>query len=92
MVKGASDMPLTLELPDDLADALTVEAERSGLSLPEYAARLLATAKPPEAAVRSGTELVRYWQSEGVIGSRPELDDSPVRARQLREQAERRGA
>ena len=30
-------MPLTVDLPDDLADALTAEASRLGLSLHDYA-------------------------------------------------------
>jgi hypothetical protein len=35
-------MPQTVELPDDLADALADEASRRGLSLPDYAVGLSA--------------------------------------------------
>lgn len=84
-------MPRTVELPDDLADALTEEASRAGLSLPDYALRLLATARPAARAVRCGADLVAYWRDEGLVGSRPELPDSPGHARSLRGQAERRG-
>ena len=83
-------MSLTLELPPELADALAAEASRLGLSLPEYAVRLLASARTPPDSVRSGAELVEYWKSEGIIGSRPDIIDAPTGARVLREQAQRR--
>jgi hypothetical protein len=85
-------MPQTVELPDDLADALTEEASRLGLSLPEYAVRLLTSAHPSAAPVRSGADLVAFWRAEGLVGSRPEIADSQAEARRLREQAQRRGA
>lgn len=82
-------MPQTIELPDDLADALTDEATRLGLSLPDYAVSLLATARPA-VAIQSGAQLVAFWQSQGLVGNRPEIDDSQTHARTLREQAQRR--
>lgn len=85
-------MPLTLELPDDLAEALTGEAARLGMSLPDYAIQLLTAARPPMTTVRTGADLVAFWQTEGVIGSRPDITDAPAEARRLREQAQRRGA
>ncbi len=85
-------MPLTVELPDDLADALTGEAARAGMSLPDYAVRLLAAARPPAVTVRTGADLVAYWQVEGLIGGRADVADSRAEARRLREQAQRRGA
>ena len=84
-------MPQTVELPDDLADALTHEASRLGLSLPDYAVRLLTSARPPAASVRTGADLVAFWRAEGLVGSRTDLADSPTEARRLREQAQRRG-
>ncbi|HVL13377.1 MAG TPA: hypothetical protein VM529_12490 [Gemmata sp.] len=83
-------MPLTVELPDELAEALTDEASRAGMSLPDYAIHLLTTARPA-VAVRTGAELVAFWQAEGLVGTRPELPDSPELARQLRDEAQRRG-
>jgi hypothetical protein len=85
-------MPQTVELPDDLAGALSDEADRLGMSLPDYAVRLLTAARPAVTSVRTGADLVAFWQSEGLAGSRPDIADSQARARQLREQAQRRGA
>lgn len=84
-------MPLTVELPDDLAAELADEAARAGMSLPDYAIHLL-TSRPPAGVVRTGADLVAFWQAEGLVGTRPEITDSPAHARQLREQAQRRGA
>jgi hypothetical protein len=83
-------MPQTIDLPDDLADALTDEASRLGLSLPDYAVRLLTSARPSSTSVRDGSDLVSLWRSEGLIGSRPDIEDSQAHARFLREQAQRR--
>ncbi|MGH7202058.1 MAG: hypothetical protein ACREJB_15750 [Planctomycetaceae bacterium] len=83
-------MSLTLDLPAELADALAAEAARLGLSLPDYAVRLLAAARPLSEDVHSGAELVAYWQAAGVVGSRPDLTDSPAHARSLRQRAARR--
>jgi hypothetical protein len=85
-------MSRIVELPDDLADALTDEASRLGLSLPEYAVRLLASARPSASGVRSGADLVAFWRAEGLIGCRTDIVDSQSEARRLREEAQRRGA
>jgi len=83
-------MSQIVELPDDLADALTDEASRLGLSLPEYAVQLLAAARPSASTVRSGADLVAFWQAAGLVGSRPEIADSQSVARRLRDQAQYR--
>jgi hypothetical protein len=83
-------MSLLLELPEDLAAALATEASRLGLSLPVYAAQLLASASPRPSQVQSGCDLVAYWQAEGIIGSRADVEDSQAHARSLRRRAERR--
>lgn len=84
-------MTLTLELPGDLERELAAEAERLGLSLDEYALRVLATRGGSGNSPRTGAELVAFWESRGVIGARPELPaDAPAYARQLRAEAERR--
>jgi hypothetical protein len=80
-------MSLTLELPADLAAALEAEAGRLGLSLGDYALQLLASAGPRPAEVRTGADLVAYWQREGLIGTRPDIADSPAHARALRQTA-----
>jgi len=83
-------MSITLELPEDLENALTTEAAHLGLSLAEYTLRLLSTRILPGSMPTTGAELVAYWQREGVIGSRPDIPDSQAPARQLRHKAERR--
>ena len=83
-------MPLTLELPPELENELSAEASRLGLSLPEYVLRVLAGGRLPGAVPRTGAELVDYWRSEGLIGTRTDVADSSAHARKLRESAERR--
>lgn len=85
-------MPQTVELPDDLAAALMDEASRLGLSLPDYAVRLLTSARSAVVSVQSGADLVAFWQAQGLVGSRPDIADSQAEARRLRDQAQRRGA
>ncbi len=85
-------MPQTVELPDDLADALGHEAARLGMSMPDYAVRVLASSCPSVAAIHDGADLVNFWRSEGLVGSRSDITDSQAQARQLREQAQQRRA
>lgn len=82
-------MTITLNLPPKLADELTTEAARLGLSLSEYALRLLATGQE-RSKPQTGAELVAYWQSEGLVGTRPDITDSQAYAREIRRQAEKR--
>ncbi|MBL8793992.1 MAG: hypothetical protein JNM56_08805 [Planctomycetia bacterium] len=83
-------MSLLLDLPPDLEAELAAEAAQLGLPLPEYALRLLANGRGPNPPVRSGAGLLAYWQSEGLIGTHPEIADSAAHARGLRERAQRR--
>jgi hypothetical protein len=84
-------MSLVLDLPPELESALAAEAARLGLPLPEYVVRLLAgTGQGSTCSPRTGAELLAYWQGEGLVGTRPEIADSSVHARSLREQAQRR--
>ena len=69
-------MAISLELPQKLEQELSVEAGKISLSLPEYILQLLAVRKSFENLPRSGADLVSYWQSEGLINSRPEIKDS----------------
>lgn len=85
-------MPQTVELPDELANALTDEAARLGLSLPDYAVRLLSHVRSPAGLVRNGADLVAAWKADGMVGSRPDISDGPFEARRLRDQAQRRGS
>ena len=83
-------MSLTLDLPEDLETELLTEAAQLGLSLPEYVLRVLSTSSAVCDKPRTGAELVEYWQTQGLVGTRTDVTDSQVRARQIREQAERR--
>ena len=82
-------MTITLNLPPKLADELTTEAARLGLSLSEYALRLLTTGQKRNMP-KTGAELVAYWQAEGLVGTRPDIADSQTHAREIRRQAEKR--
>ncbi len=83
-------MTLTVELPPGLEDELVAEAGRLGLPLPEYALLVLSTGRVMANPPQSGSDLVRYWQKAGVIGSRPDISDSQEHARTLRAAAEKR--
>jgi len=83
-------MTLTLEIPKELETVLAAEAASLGLPLSEYAQRLLAAGRVPEAVPKTGAELLAYWRREGVIGSRPDITDSLEHARAIRRKAEKR--
>ena len=83
-------MSITLDLPSELENELSTEAARLGISLAEYVLRILSTGRTVGAMPKTGAELVTYWQSEGLVGTRPDITDSPEYARRIREQAERR--
>ena len=84
-------MSLLLDLPSELEAELATEAAQLGLPLPNYVLGLLATGRRKKMAVQTGAELVAYWQSEGLVGMRPDITDSQAHARAVRDQAERRG-
>jgi hypothetical protein len=83
-------MTITLELPEELENELSQEADMLGLSLPDYTLRLLFLRPNLEAVPQTGAELVTYWRNAGVIGTRSDIADSQQHARQLRAKAERR--
>lgn len=83
-------MTVIIELPQDLEKELAMEASRLGLPLAEYALRLLYSRQLSEKEPETGAELVVYWQSAALIGSRQENTDSQAVARQLRKAAENR--
>ena len=65
---------------------------RLGLPIELYALRLLGDLPRTDQGPASGAELVAFWRREGVIGSRPDIEDSQAYARRIRHQAERRHA
>lgn len=82
-------MSISLNLPPELENELHTEASGLNLPLSEYIVRILSTrqviANPP----KTGAE-VAYWQSEGIINSRPQITDSQAYARKLRHEAQKR--
>jgi hypothetical protein len=83
-------MSIALELPPNLASQLAVEARERGLSVTDYVLHLLARETPRAPTCKTGAELVAYWHSEGLIGTRTDITDSSEHARRLRQQAEAR--
>lgn len=84
-------MSLVVNLPPELERELTAEAARLGLPLQDYALRLLAGAGGGRPTPSNGPELLAYWHGEGLVGTRPDIQDSPAHARSLRERAQARG-
>lgn len=83
-------MSLMLDLPPELENQLTSEAAHHGLPLSEYVLRLLAVGRVPSPGPRTGAELLAFWQSEGLVGTRPGIENAPAHARVLRDQAQKR--
>jgi hypothetical protein len=83
-------MAITLEVPQELEHDLAIEAAKLGLSLSDYAIRLLSRRVPIRTLPKTGAELVTYWQDAGLIGTRTDIVDSQQHARAIRAQAEKR--
>lgn len=83
-------MNISIELPSDLENELSTEASQLKLPLAEYILRVLSFRPFLQNPPKTGVELVAYWESVGVVGSRPDITDSQEHARQLRNQAEHR--
>jgi len=67
------------------------EAKRLGLPVEQVALRRLGEARTSTGREpKDGAELVAYWRHEGIIGSRPDIEDSQTHARRVRQRAERR--
>lgn len=81
---------ISIELPSDLEDELSTEAAQLKLPLTDYILRVLSSRPVLQNPPKTGLELVAYWESVGIIGSRPNITDSQGHARKLRDQAENR--
>lgn len=77
-------MTITLELPQELEQELSLEAEKINLSLSEYILHLLSARQVLNNPLKTGAELVNYWQNEGLISSLLEIKDSQEYARKIR--------
>ncbi|MGL5076033.1 MAG: hypothetical protein ACRDBG_09360 [Waterburya sp.] len=83
-------MNISLELPSELENELSTEASRLKLPLTEYILRVLSFRPLLQNPPKTGLELVAYWESVGVLNSRPDITDSQEHARKLRHEAETR--
>jgi hypothetical protein len=83
-------MNITLELPSELEQELTTEASKLKLPLTEYVLRILFFQPFLQNPPKTGIDLVAYWESVGVVSSRPDIDNSQEHARRLRDRAENR--
>ena len=66
------------------------DARRAGVSVDEYILQLLTSAKKFDPPLRTGAEIMAYWEREGLLGNRPDIVDPSAFARELRERSERR--
>ena len=82
-------MSITLDLPSDLEEELAHEASELKLPLAEYVLRVLSCRTVLQNPPKTGLDLVAYWESVGVINSRPEIADSQEYAHKLRDQTKR---
>lgn len=83
-------MNITLDLPSELEEELYIEASQLKLPLAEYILRILEFRPFLQDPPKTGVELVAYWESVGVINSRPDITDSQEYARKLRHKSETR--
>ncbi len=83
-------MNVSIELPSELENELSTEASQLKLPLSEYILRVLSFRPFLQNPPTTGIELVTYWESVGVINSRPDIADSQEHASRLRDQAEHR--
>jgi hypothetical protein len=81
---------INLDLSPELEKELSQEASQMNLTLSEYIIRVLSLRQMIPNPPKTGAELVAYWQNEGVINSRADIQDSQAYARQLRHEAETR--
>jgi hypothetical protein len=84
-------MSLNLDIPGDLEAQLRSEASKQGIPLPDYIIQVLSSSAPSGSSA-SGSEVVAYWEREGLVGARSDIQDSQSHARSLRAQAERRNS
>ncbi|HLP87705.1 MAG TPA: hypothetical protein VK184_03735 [Nostocaceae cyanobacterium] len=78
-------MSITIELPSELENELSKEASKLNLSLCDYILRILLIRPVLQNPPKTGAELAAYWEKQGVINSRPDINDSQEYARKLRD-------
>lgn len=81
-------MSITLTLPKKLERELNDEAKARQKELPDYLVELIHQARDTSSPrFKSTTEVLAYWQAEGLINTRPRNTNSQQLARKLRKQA-----
>jgi hypothetical protein len=89
--RAGAIMKIVLELPANLEAELSAEAAELGLPVAEHALQILAGRRAlTDFNIKTGADLVAYWQRHNLIGTRPDITDSQAYARALREQAQKR--
>ena len=96
-------MTLILEMTPEQEQKLALKAQQQGMDTRDYALavlfheqapgssadeEILPLAGPLPPANGTGADLVAYWKREGLIGTRPDIEDSQKHARELRHKAE----
>ncbi|MEL6606346.1 MAG: hypothetical protein AAFP20_24380 [Cyanobacteria bacterium J06614_10] len=83
-------MSISLDLPSYLETELATEASNLNLPLSEYILQILSSRSSAQNPPKTGADLLKYWESVGVIGSRSDIENSQQYARDLRNEAETR--
>jgi hypothetical protein len=84
-------MSITIELTEAEELRIREQAAALGLNEVEYARRRL-VGEADDLKPQTGAEALAFWEREGVLGLFSDRPDSPEFARQLRSEAESRGA
>jgi len=71
---------ISIDLPSDLENELSAEASQLKLPLSEYILHVLSFRPFLQNPPKTGLDLVAYWESVGVIKSRPDITDSQEHA------------
>jgi len=71
---------ISIDLPSDLENELSAEASQLKLPLLEYILHVLSFRPFLQNPPKTGLDLVAYWESVGVIKSRPDITDSQEHA------------
>ncbi len=81
-------MSIVLDLPQKLVKELNSEAARQNQDLNEYLTQLIQRGRTVRFS--STADILKYWEKEGLIGTRPARTDSQKVARRLRKQSNTR--
>ena len=83
---------MTITLTPEIEHALAARAAQQGTTPETLALRdlrvLYVEETRPEEAPRTGADLLALWEREGAFLAREDLADSPVLARQIRQQSQ----